>query len=90
MDVRKFVKHYDLVLAKYFCFYFCVPQVFCTEKKLVHIRQVFFLSAVTICFLYNKIRLEKSVQDEQGAAQFMEFTAVLKILKYVLVHTFTF
>ena len=44
------------------------------KKKLVQFGQVFFCLQLQFVFLYNKIRLEKSVQDEQGAAQFMEFT----------------
>jgi hypothetical protein len=51
-----------------------IVQVFCTEKKLVQFGQVFFCLQLQFVFLYNKIRLEKSVQDKQGAAQFMEFT----------------
>ena len=64
-------------------FFFCVQKTcpdctrFLYRKKTCPDWTSFFLSAVTICFLYNKIRLEKSVQDKQGAAQFMEFTPAL-------------
>ena len=53
-------------------FFFCVQKTCpdCTSflygKKTWQDWISFFLSAVTICFLYNKIRLEKSVQDKQG------------------------
>ena len=35
----------------------------------------FFLCTVTIVFLHKEIRLEKSLQSVQGAAQFMKFTS---------------